>query len=125
MAEAVAPSETSNGEVPACGQDIPIIGKLLAVTCPDKVAAVMAQEAEIYAGYPPITLLVDSGADFHVVGNKDLLLDMEGCTRRLITATSEDMGVIGIGTLRPLWRDNGPSGHCPRIDHRARFKARN
>ena len=95
----MAPSETSNGEVPACGQDIPTIGKLLAVTCPDKVAAVMAQEADIYASYPPITLLVDSGADFHVVGNKDLLLDMKGCTRRLIPATGEDMGVIGIGTL--------------------------
>ena len=44
-------------------------------------------------------MIVDSCADYHIVGNRDLLLDMEGCSKKLITAKGEDLGVTGVGTL--------------------------
>ena len=59
----------------------------------------MARVERYLDDYPPITMIVDSGADFHVVGNRDLLLDMEGCTKKLLTAKGEDLNIIGVGTL--------------------------
>ena len=50
-------------------------------------------------GNPPVTLIVDSGADFHVVGNRDLLIDIVGSSKKLRTAKGEDLGVVGVGTL--------------------------
>ena len=39
---------------------------------------------------PPVTLIVDSGADFHVVGNRDLLVDIVGSNKKLRTAKGEE-----------------------------------
>ena len=59
----------------------------------------MARVEDYLENYPPITMMVDNGADFHVVGNRDLLLDMEGCTKKLMTANGKNLNVIGVGNI--------------------------
>ena len=44
-------------------------------------------------------LIFDTGADFHVVGNIDLLVEIKQANRALRTAAGEDLDVIGMGTL--------------------------
>ena len=45
-------------------------------------------------------LIVDSGADYHVVGNRDLLLNYAPCDRVAQTAGGTGLDIIGIGTLQ-------------------------
>ena len=44
-------------------------------------------------------LIFDTGADDHVVGNRDLLIDMRQANKSLRTAANADLDVIGMGTL--------------------------
>ena len=68
---------------------------LLAVTIDDETAEDLARLEDSMDGNPPVTLIVDSGADFHVVGNRDLLIDIVGSSKKLRTAKGEDLGVVG------------------------------
>ena len=63
---------------PTCGKEAPS-GEVLAVSMPDaETAEDLARLEQHMDDHPPVTLIVDSGADFHVVGNRDLLLDIVG-----------------------------------------------
>ena len=98
LGRTVAPG-AAKGDSSARGQNSPLSGKVLAVSVSEEVADSMARVEGYFENYPPITMIVDNGADYHIVGNRDLLLDMEGCSKKLITAKGEDLGVIGVGTL--------------------------
>ena len=44
-------------------------------------------------------LIFDTGADYHVVGNRDLLIEMRQANKQLRTAANSKLDVIGMGTL--------------------------
>ena len=44
-------------------------------------------------------LIFDPGADYHVVGNRDLLIDLQQANKQLRTAAKSNLDVIGMGTL--------------------------
>ena len=85
---------------PTCGEDVSSDGSILVVTMPDEETAEdIARMEQNMRDHPPVVLIVDSGADYHVVGNRDLLVDIVGSNKKLRTAKGEDLGVVGVGTL--------------------------
>ena len=95
----MAPDVDRGDNNSARGQIVPSAGSVLAVTIDDETAEDLAKLEYSMDGNPPVTLIVDSGADFHVVGNRDLVIDIVGSSKKLRTAKGEDLGVVGVGTL--------------------------
>ena len=95
-----APDVDGGDNNPTCGEDVPSDGSVLVVSMPDEETAEdIARMEQHMNNHPPVVLIVDSGADYHVVGNRDLLIDIVGSNKKLRTAKGEDLGVVGVGTL--------------------------
>ena len=80
----------------------------LGATAPSVLANAMPADLEKAAG--PMNLIVDSGSDYHVVGNRDMLIKFEPCSKVAQTAGGNDLDIIGVGVLQVslgLYTDTG------------------
>ena len=46
-----------------------------------------------------VNVILDTEADFHVVGNRDLLLDIESVTKAVQTTGGDNLQIYGMGTF--------------------------
>ena len=68
------------------------------VSAPSVLAIALPADFKQSAGR--LNLIIDSGADYHVVGNRNLLLNIEPCDLVAQTAGGTDLDIIGVGTLQ-------------------------
>ena len=64
----------------------------LGATAPSVLAIAMPADLEKAAG--PMNLIVDSGSDYHVVGNRDMLINIEPCSKVAQIAGGNDLDII-------------------------------